>query len=77
MTRVTILLPLLLLAGCVSPLRVVTAPVRAVGKTVDLLTTSQAEADRKRGREMRKAEERAAKEARRRQREAKRAARED
>ena len=32
-------------------------PVKAVAKGVDLATTSQAEADEKRGREMRKAEE--------------------
>lgn len=34
----------------------VTAPVKAVGWSVDKVTTSQAEADRKRGAEMRKRE---------------------
>ncbi|WP_324608180.1 hypothetical protein [Porphyrobacter sp. AAP60] len=35
-----------------------TLPVRAVGKGVDLATTSQSEADENRGREIRKREER-------------------
>ena len=37
---------------------VVTLPVRAVSKGVDVATTSQSEADEKRGREIRKREER-------------------
>jgi len=37
---------------------VVTLPVDAASKTVDLATTSQSEADEKRGRELRKREER-------------------
>ena len=37
---------------------VVTAPVRVASKAVDLATTSQSEADEKRGRELRKMEER-------------------
>ncbi|QUL37295.1 hypothetical protein [Erythrobacter sp. JK5] len=37
---------------------VVTAPVRVGSKAVDLATTSQSEADEKRGREIRKREER-------------------
>ena len=37
---------------------VVTAPVKMVSKGVDLVTTSQSEADEKRGREIRKREER-------------------
>jgi len=37
---------------------VVTAPVRVAGKAIDLATTSQSEADAKRGREMRKRDER-------------------
>jgi len=37
---------------------VVTLPVRAVGAGVDAVTTSQSEADEKRGREIRKREER-------------------
>lgn len=48
-----------LLAGCVSAVKtVVTAPVKAVGQVADWTTTSQDEADRNRGREMRKREER-------------------
>ncbi len=52
------------LSGCVAQLAadVVTAPIKVASKTVDVLTTSQAEADRNRGREMRKQEEREAKE---------------
>ncbi|MCB2049227.1 MAG: hypothetical protein KDE32_13535 [Novosphingobium sp.] len=46
------------LSGCVSTVaKVVTAPVRVAGKAVDMATTSQSEADEKRGREMRKREE--------------------
>lgn len=37
--------------------KVVTAPVRVAGKAVDLATTSQSEADEKRGRDLRKREE--------------------
>lgn len=44
---------------------VATLPVRAASKTVDLMTTSQAEADRNRGRAMRHAEARDRREARR------------
>jgi molybdopterin converting factor small subunit len=53
-----ILLPLL--GGCVARtlVNVATAPVKVVSKTVDLATTSQAESDRNRGRELRKLEER-------------------
>jgi hypothetical protein len=48
----------ILLSGCVSLVSdVVTAPVKIVSKTADVLTTSQSEADEKRGREMRKREE--------------------
>ena len=43
---------------------VVTLPVKVVSKGVDLATTSQSEADEKRGRELRKAEEEAGKRAR-------------
>jgi cell shape-determining protein MreC len=48
------------LPGCVTSLvkEVVTAPVKIVSKTADVLTTSQSEADEKRGREMRRKEER-------------------
>lgn len=48
-----------LLQGCVASLvkDVVTAPVKIVSKTADVLTTSQSESDEKRGRELRKREE--------------------
>ena len=46
------------LSGCVGTLvDVATAPVRVASKAVDLATTSQSEADEKRGREIRKREE--------------------
>jgi hypothetical protein len=47
------------LQGCVASIvqDVVTAPVKIVSKTADVLTTSQSEADEKRGRDMRKREE--------------------
>ncbi len=49
----------LLLTGCVGTVAsVVTAPVRVAGKAVDWTTTSQSEADEKRGRALRKQEER-------------------
>ena len=52
----------LTLGGCVSTLvDVATAPVKVVSKGVDLATTSQSEADEKRGREIRRREERLAK----------------
>lgn len=48
------------LGGCVSIAKtavdVVTLPVKAVGAGVDAVTTSQSEADEKRGRQLRKAE---------------------
>ncbi|NJC04559.1 hypothetical protein GGQ97_000352 [Sphingomonas kaistensis] len=43
---------------------VVTLPVKVVSKGVDLATTSQSEADEKRGREIRKEEERLGRERR-------------
>ena len=47
------------LSGCLAKtaLDVVTAPVKIASKAVDLATTSQSEADEKRGRELRKREE--------------------
>jgi hypothetical protein len=47
------------LQGCLAKtaLDVATLPVKAVSKGVDLATTSQAEADRNRGREIRQREE--------------------
>lgn len=57
--------PLLALAGCMTVARtavdVVTLPVKVVAAGVDAATTSQSEADEKRGRELRKAEEAAGK----------------
>ncbi len=57
----------LFLNGCVAQLAadVITAPIKVVSKTADVLTTSQEEADRNRGRAMRKAEEQAEKERKR------------
>lgn len=52
------LVSLPLLSGCISTVAsVVTAPVRVAGKAVDWTTTSQSEADEKRGRQVRKQEE--------------------
>jgi len=50
----------LALQGCLAKavVGVVTLPVRAVGAGVDAVTTSQSEADEKRGREIRKRDER-------------------
>jgi hypothetical protein len=50
----------LALQGCLAraAVDVVTAPVRVVSKGVDAATTSQSEADEKRGREIRRREER-------------------
>ncbi len=57
-----VLAPLALLAlnGCIAKtlVDVATAPVRVAGKAVDLATTSQSEADERRGRELRESEER-------------------
>lgn len=51
------LLPLT--SGCIGTVAdVVTAPVRVASGAVDLATTSQSEADEKRGRDMRKRDER-------------------
>ncbi len=63
--RMILVAPLatLALSGCLAKTAfdIVTAPVRVVGKAVDLATTSQSEADEKRGREIRRREERLAK----------------
>jgi hypothetical protein len=60
------IMPLLLLQACVASVvaDVVTAPVKIVSKTADVLTTSQSEADEKRRRDMRKHEEKLGKLAR-------------
>jgi hypothetical protein len=64
--RAFVLIPALLLSGCVSTVSsVVTAPFKVVGKAADWATTSQSEADRNRGREIRKAEEKARKQCKR------------
>lgn len=49
----------LMLQGCVASVvkDVVTAPIKIVSKTADVMTTSQSESDEKRGRELRKREE--------------------
>jgi hypothetical protein len=56
----------LALPGCVARAawNVVTLPVEVAAETVDVLTTSQSEADEKRGRALREAEERRAREER-------------
>lgn len=73
-----IIVPAVLLAGCVSTAKtIVTAPFKAVGQGADWATTSQDEADRNRGREMRKQEERERKERKRAETEWKRQQRDD
>lgn len=70
MRLVLAVVPFILLQGCVASLvkDVVTAPVKIVSKTADVLTTSQSESDEKRGRELRKREENLGKLARQRDR---------
>ena len=78
--RVAIILGLGLgLSGCIArtAVDVVTLPVKVVSKTADVLTTSQSEADEKRGRAIRKQEEREGRERRKAEREARRAAERD
>ena len=61
MRRIILTLALFpILSGCVAKtlVDVVTLPVRAASSAVDLATTSQSEADQKRGRELREREER-------------------
>lgn len=60
-----------MLGGCLArtAVDIVTLPVKAASAGVDAVTTSQAEADQRRGREIRQAEEREGREARRRERE--------
>ncbi|WP_370179001.1 hypothetical protein [Alteriqipengyuania sp.] len=62
------IVPLALLAafalqGCIAKtaLDIATAPVKVAGRAVDMATTSQSEADEKRGREIRRREEQLAK----------------
>ena len=66
----------LLLSGCLARTAVdlVTLPVRVAGAGVDAVTTSQAEADQRRGRQIREEEERLGRETRRRERKEREAA---
>ena len=70
MKRIAVILTCPLLGGCVvgtvakTAVDVVTLPVRAASAGVDAVTTSQSEADEKRGRELRKADEQRAREER-------------
>jgi len=68
----------LTLTGCTTiantAVDVVTLPVKAVSAGVDAATTSQSEADEKRGREIRKAEEEAGRDAREREKACRKAA---
>ena len=74
MRMILLLAAPVLLSGCIvrTAADIVTLPVRAASAGVDAVTTSQAEADQRRGRELREAEEREGREARRREREARR-----
>ena len=67
MTRLLPVLLLPLLSGCIAQtaIDVATLPVRVVSAGVDAVTTSQAEADRRRGRQIREEEERLGRLARR------------
>ena len=79
MKKIAWVLPVaLLLPGCIArtAASVVTLPVRATGQVVDWSTTSQDEADRNRGREMRRQEERDAKAAKKAEKERRRQCRE-
>lgn len=74
MTRILLsLVAAFALSGCMAKTAfdIVTLPVKAASAAVDAVTTSQSEADEKRGRELRKAEEREGKAARKRARERK------
>ena len=70
--RILILTLPLLLGGCVvgtiasTAVDIATLPVKVVSAGVDAATVSQAEADQKRGRELRKADEQRAREERKR-----------
>lgn len=72
--RILLLALPLLLTGCIArtAVDIVTLPVKVVSAGVDAATTSQSEADQRRGRELREAEERQGREARRRERDAER-----
>ncbi|HWI76421.1 MAG TPA: hypothetical protein VNS53_04985 [Sphingomicrobium sp.] len=70
MKKLAILAALPLLSGCIvgtvakTAVDVATIPVKVASAGVDAATTSQAEADQNRGREMRKEDERRGREAR-------------
>ena len=69
MKRMLILLVPLALGGCVTSVaktafNVVTLPLKIASAGVDAVTTSQSEADEKRGRELRKADEQRARDER-------------
>ena len=70
MNKLAVLTFLPLLSGCVvgtvakTAFDVATIPVKVTSAGVDAVTTSQAEADQKRGRELRKEEEKRGREAR-------------
>lgn len=72
--RILLLALPLLLTGCIArtAVDIVTLPVKVVSAGVDAATTSQSEADERRGRELREEEERQGRQARRREREAER-----
>ena len=69
MKRLVTALALPMLSGCVvaqvaqTAVAVATVPVKVVSAGVDAATTSQSEADERRGRELREADERRAREA--------------
>lgn len=66
MMRLFLFAPIALLGGCLSTIgTVITAPVKVAAKAADWATTSQDEADRNRGRVIRKAEQKARKACRR------------
>jgi uncharacterized lipoprotein YajG len=67
MHKLILLASPLLLGGCIAQtaLDVATLPVKIVGAGVDAVTTSQAEADQRRGRQLREEEERLGRLARR------------
>lgn len=60
MKYLTVLILPLSLTACVvgTAVDVATAPIKVAGKGIDAVTTSQSEADEKRGRKLRKQEER-------------------
>lgn len=83
MRIVILLVAPLALGGCLAQqvaqtaVDIVSIPVKVASEGVDAVTTSQAEADRRRGRQIRAEEERLGREARRREREERRAAQRD